>query len=221
MSCTLDHLVITTSALSEGDAWVNAALGVWPGAGGAHEGMATHNHLLRLGESVYLEVIAPDPMAPASVRPRWFGMDHPGLLQQPRLATWVVRCSDIEAARGRLSESVGLVYPMQRGPWSWQITIPPDGQMSLQGLVPTLIQWSDERHPTQSMPPSGCELQALVLRHPELNRVERMLASLDLQGKVPVRVAPGELPMLEAHLLTPQGAVTLSGQWPLGAASAT
>jgi hypothetical protein len=216
MSCTLDHLVITTSALSEGDAWVNATLGVGPGPGGAHEGMATHNHLLRLGESVYLEVIAPDPMAPAPIRPRWFGMDQPALLAQPRLATWVVRCSDIHAAQARLSEAVGGVHPMQRGPWSWQITIPPDGQMGLQGLVPTLIQWSDERHPTQTMPASGCELQALVLRHPEEQRVARMLASMDLQGQVPVRVASGEHPALEAHLQTPQGQVVLSGQWPLG-----
>ena len=61
-------------------------------AGGAHPLMGTHNHLLRLGETLFLEVIAPDPAAGPSLRPRWFALDDPRvraeLTASPRLTTW-------------------------------------------------------------------------------------------------------------------------------------
>ena len=44
---------------------------------------------------------------------------------------------------------------MTRGAWSWRITVPDDGHRPGRGLVPTLIQWSDARHPADAMPDSG------------------------------------------------------------------
>ena len=65
-----------------GGDYVRSVLGVAPGPGGAHARMGTHNLLLRLGESVFLEVIAPDPAAAPPGRPRWFGLDD---VAAPRL----------------------------------------------------------------------------------------------------------------------------------------
>jgi hypothetical protein len=61
--CRIDHIAVTAPTLEAGAELVRLALGVEPQAGGAHARMGTHNLLLRLGDAVYLEVIAPDPRA--------------------------------------------------------------------------------------------------------------------------------------------------------------
>src|SRR5690606_32822306 len=83
----IDHLVVTAPSLAEGARFVREALGVEPEPGGKHPRMGTHNLLLRLGNDVYLEVIAIDPGAPAPGHPRWFGLDDAPT--SPLLATWV------------------------------------------------------------------------------------------------------------------------------------
>ena len=54
--CEIDHLVVTAPTLESGADFVEQALGVAPGPGGQHPRMGTHNLLLRLGESTFLEV---------------------------------------------------------------------------------------------------------------------------------------------------------------------
>src|SRR6185312_3978330 len=87
----LDHLTVAALSLDEGVAHVRRALGVEIPPGGAHPIMGTHNHLMQLGNSVFLEVIAPDPGVTPQ-RPRWFGLDDPDMHRRlacsPRLLTW-------------------------------------------------------------------------------------------------------------------------------------
>src|SRR2546421_5324073 len=90
----IDHLVVTAPDLASGAELVRRALGVELQAGGKHARMGTHNLVLKLGDSIYLEVIAPDPDAPDPGRSRWFELDRQG---PPRLATWAARTSDIRA----------------------------------------------------------------------------------------------------------------------------
>ena len=71
---TLDHLVVVAPDLAEGVAHVRDCLGLAMPEGGRHEAMGTRNHLLRLGDALFLEVIAVDPEAPAPPRARWFGL---------------------------------------------------------------------------------------------------------------------------------------------------
>src|SRR5215471_3447822 len=70
----LDHITVAALSLEDGVAFASATLGVSIPPGGAHVQMATHNHLLRLGDTLFLEVIAPDPSASVA-RPRWFALD--------------------------------------------------------------------------------------------------------------------------------------------------
>src|SRR5450631_2973667 len=94
----IDHLVIGAHTLEAGRNYVYQTLGVFPEPGGVHPKMGTHNCLLKLGNSIYLEVIATNNDVVQPERPRWFELDefHPN--RTPRLLTWVVRTNCIEEA---------------------------------------------------------------------------------------------------------------------------
>src|SRR5579871_6174839 len=98
----IDHITVAADSLRAGVAYAEAILGLSIPVGGAHPLMGTHNHLLRLGDTLFLEIIAPDPAAPPPSRPRWFALDDPkqraALAVSPRLATWVVATKDIETS---------------------------------------------------------------------------------------------------------------------------
>ena len=98
MAARLDHITVVAPSLEVGSTYVEAALGVSPGAGRTHPGMATHNLLLALGSDVYLEVISIDPSASPIDRPRWFGLNQVRAGSKARLAAWVASTDDIDNA---------------------------------------------------------------------------------------------------------------------------
>ena len=204
--CHIDHIAITATTLEAGAELVRLALGVEPQAGGAHTRMGTHNLLLRLGDSVYLEVIAPDPSAPLPSRPRWFALDTLAANAAPALATWIARTADIEASVAACSEPLGNIEAMSRGALNWLITIPDDGALRLNGVAPALIEWQAEAHPAARLQDHGLSLIKLELFHPEPERIARLLLSLGLDSQVAVHPSTGERgPRLVAHINTPQG----------------
>lgn len=206
----IDHIVVTAATLEAGAAFVQEALGVMPQPGGEHPRMGTHNLLLRLGDSLYLEVISPNPQAPAPGRPRWFGLDalKPGA--PPALAAWVARTADIHATAAACSEVLGSIESMSRGGLNWLITIPDDGMLPLNGMAPALIEWHSAEHPAARLPDHGLSLAKLELLHPEPKRISRLLQSIGLDG--PLAIAPpdgGQAARLVAHIQTPLGIRTL------------
>lgn len=204
--CCLDHLAVTAPSLAVGAAWVRDILGVAPEGGGEHPRMGTHNLLLRLGEGLFLEVIAPNPAAPRPPRPRWFGLDALASDAPPALSVWVARTDDIRAAVARCPEAFGAIEPMQRGALHWQITIPADGSLPMEGIAPVLIQWQAQPHPAASLPDYGLSLAGLTLHHPETDRIARLLQPLGLDTQVQVvAIAVGAKPALVAQISTPQG----------------
>jgi len=207
--CTIDHLVVTAPTLESGADFVWRALGVLPGPGGAHPRMGTHNLLLRLGESMFLEVIAPDPAALRPDRPRWFGLDDPEMLRAPRLAAWIARTDGLRDCPAELLAVVGPIETMTRGAREWLITIPADGALPLGGAMPMLIEWQSPRTPAGAgLADAGCALASLMLSHPAPNRCDTMLALAGLVDRVEIRAgAPG----LQADIVTPHGLRTLGG----------
>jgi hypothetical protein len=207
----LDHLVVAAPSLEQGRDWIADRLGVRPEPGGRHVAMGTHNALLRLGPKTYLEVIAIDPDGIAPDRPRWFDLDEPrmraALAESPALVHWVARTRDIETDATRVQPALGHVLPMERGDLHWKITVPADGHRPGRGLVPTLIEWEDNRHPADRLPDSGMRLVALAGEHPEPAPVRAALAALGL-GET-LKVTYGRSPRLAAMLRTPRGVVTL------------
>lgn len=202
----LDHITITAPTLEAGAALVHSALGVTPQTGGEHPRMGTHNLLLRLGPTLFLEVIAPNPTAPAPPRPRWFALDRLQPDSPPALSTWVARTTDIHASVAAATEALGRVEPMSRGALNWLITIPEDGSVALEGAGPALIQWDTATHPAAGLIDHRLSLEQLAIFHPEPERVQHLLASLKLSAPVVVHTAPAHTPVrLVAHVGTPQG----------------
>jgi len=205
-----DHLVVAALTLEQGCEWVEEKLGVRPQPGGRHVAMGTHNALVGLGKRFFLEVISVDPEGVAPPRPRWFDLDLPrmkaALSEGPQLIHWVARTTDIDAWAARLPEH-GAVTPMTRGDMHWRITIPADGHLPGRGLVPTLIQWSDARHPADRLPDSALRLAAIAGEHPAPELIRAEIATLGLSDVLKVTYAKS--PRLAMMLRSPRGTAVL------------
>lgn len=201
--CRIDHLTVTAPTLAAGAAFVFEALGVAPQPGGEHPRMGTHNLLLRLGDTLFLEVIAPNPEAPRPARPRWFALDSLEPNAPAALRTWVASTADIRSATAASSESLGDAEPMSRGQRKWLITIPADGSIAMDGVAPALIEWDAHPHPAAGLTDHGLSLAKLEIFHHDPQRVAALLASLGLEDTVECR--HGDTPRLVAHIQTPQG----------------
>jgi hypothetical protein len=209
-ACTIDHITITASSLDLGAELVRQCLGVAPQRGGQHPRMGTHNLLLRLGEAMFLEVIAVDPAAAAPTRARWFALDELAAHAEPRLSCWVARTPDIRATAAGACEPLGPVEPMSRGALNWLITIPEDGQPPLGGVGPALIEWPTDVHPASGLQDLGCQLVGFELLHPDPRRVEALLARLAFEPRgVQFAVLEAPHPALRAQIRTPEGLRTL------------
>jgi hypothetical protein len=212
IACELDHLIVGAHTLEQGAAFIEELLGVRMQAGGRHIAMGTHNMLLRLGARAYLEVMAIDPAGEAPPRPRWFGLDDERTRQRlrdgPRLLTWAARTTNIEDAVKSCAVSPGAIHPMTRGDYSWRITIPDDGALVCDGLMPTLIQWDCAVHPADKLEDRGCELVKLEGYHPAPGSVSPALAALDL-GKA-ISLAHADNAQLIATIRGPRGICTIT-----------
>lgn len=195
----LDHIAVVCADLATGTAWLSEKLGVPLLVGGAHPKYGTHNRLLELADGLYLEVIAPDPAANVQ-GPRWFDLDHAP--DVPRWGNWICRADDLAAH----STLTGPAVQMSRGDLTWQITVPDDGSLPMQGGFPTLIHWDDMiAHPTLKLANSGCRLIRWEVHHPEAARLREICALNDTR----VVFIPADKPHFSAHIDTPNGTVVI------------
>ena len=211
MNIALDHLIVAAATLADGIDYVARATGVAPRPGGKHVAMGTHNALLRLGERVYLEVLAVDPDGVKPARPRWFDLDDSALraelAERPRLVAWAARTDDIDGAVARCPIALGAVNPFARGDYRWRITIPDDGKRPGNGIMPALIQWDVAAHPADSLPDAGVALVGLGGAHPDPDAIRQALTALGLAADLPL--ARDRHARLRATLATPRGLVSL------------
>ena len=226
MNSVLDHLVVFADSLDAGVAWCEQTLGVTPGPGGQHPLMGTHNRLLRIDSPgwprAYLEIIAIEPgVSPLRQPPlrRWFDMEDAPLMASvrthgPRLLHWVARTESLSPALAATQqtgwdrgEGLQASRMTPQGLLAWTISVRPDGQRLLDGVLPTLIEWGTS-HPVDAMPASGLALRQLRLQHPEHRRLQAWAQTLGL-GQAQWQDGPAEL---QATLETPRGPVVLSSR---------
>lgn len=210
MNTQLDHLVVGAASLEQGIAYIKEQLGVDIPKGGEHPLMGTHNHLMQLGNDVFLEVIAINPDAPAPARPRWYGLDDPfvrkQIEQQPQLLTWVVNTPDLTYLLSQNSFAFGEATPVSRGDLHWHFAIPDDGRLLASGMLPSLMQWHTETHPAKRMRDVGCILTRLEIYHPYPNWLAAILSSIDVAKYVEIQPLEANVtPFLLAHIETPTG----------------
>ena len=198
----LDHLAVAAPSVEAGVAHVRSALGVDVPPGGAHPLMGTHNHLMRIGDACFLEIIAIDPDAPAPDRPRWFDLDRRGDAPS-RLEHWLLGTPDLDATLTEAGELGGEAIRQTRGTLSWRISVPGDGSLPMGGAFPSFLQWPVGPHPAERMADLGCRLVRLDVEHPEAGRIAGFLdGRLDDDR---VRVSQGTEARLRATFETPSG----------------
>jgi hypothetical protein len=181
----LDHMAIVAPTLREGVDHVRACLDLDIPYGGAHGEMGTHNHLLRLGDESYLEVIAIDPAAGPPIARRWFGLDDVEAVRADweagrRLRAWVARTDDLDAVLARHGDLLGRKIRASRGDRSWLFALREDGALPADGAAPCVIDWGARGSPAPGMPDLGARLKDFRIEHPDHAGVAALYQSLDV-----------------------------------------
>ncbi|MEM8862966.1 MAG: VOC family protein [Chloroflexota bacterium] len=213
MKHTPDHIIYFAPSLENAYDQFEKLLGVRPVFGGQHPGRGSHNALLSLGDSCYLEIIAPDPAQPTPPAPRSFGMDS---LAEAKLLHWAVTSTNIDAsvsAAKAAGYDPGMVHDGSRSRsdgvlMEWKLTRRPEAVAGTNPpgdwLVPFLIDWGETLHPAQNNP-AGCTLISLEATHPDPDSVQTMLDALGVE----CIVKQGDAVQLIASIDTPNGRVEL------------
>jgi hypothetical protein len=206
---TLDHLTLIAPSLEEGAAHVHACLGIDLPAGREHPDMGTHNRLLRLGDDVYLEVIALNRAAPPPAQARWFGLDDQGAVREAwnrghRLRGWVARTQQMDAVLAHHGHLLGRKTQLSAGAAPpYFFAIPPGGTLPLAGLAPSVIDRGQRPPPIASMPDLGARLAGFTIEHPEPDMVLALYASLGIENAP--HVEKGDRLHYRAEIRTPAG----------------
>lgn len=214
----IDHIVVGAHSLAEGVDYIRQTLGVEIAKGGSHKTMATHNHLMQLGNEVYLELIAIDADAEVPRHPRWFGLDQAliraSIKQQPRLLSWVMNTTDIHQLANNADFSIGNPTALSRDLLSWEIALTDDGRLLADGLLPYCIQWHSTPHPSKAMVDRGCRLKSLSIHHNRVPWITAKLNSIGAGELVAIEaIADSEAPWLAATIeLAAGNSVTLSSR---------
>lgn len=215
MKSRLDHIVVAASRLEEGKQYIREMLDLDIPIGGRHDMMGTHNCVMALGERTYLEVVAVNSRMSPPECPRWFGLDDPyirmALKQGPRLLTWAVNTTDLEALVNASGTPLGCIKEAQRDNLKWKVALSEDGRMPGAGFLPLCIQWQVSSHPAGHMADFGWRLETLAVYHNRKIWMEKMLESIGAREEVGlVEIEDGHLSFMEVKLTRSGRTIILS-----------
>jgi hypothetical protein len=126
------------------------------------------------------------------------------------LITWVARTDAIDTLAAGIFNQHVQVRPMQRDSLRWRFAFTDDGSMPGDGLIPHLIQWEGDIHPTEKMEDEGCRLLSLEGAHIDPPSVQRVVSSMGLDQVITIQpVSKQGAPGLLARIKTPIGVVVL------------
>jgi hypothetical protein len=210
MATKIDHLVIGAANLKQGVEYVRDMLGVDILFGGVHTSMGTHNHLMQLGDDLFLEVISVNDEIPQPSNPRWYGLDDPFIRSnieiEPTLLTWVINTPDLGALINNANFSLGRSSLISRGELSWYFSLPDDGRLLGGGMLPYAIQWLADVHPSQTMKNVGCTLHSLEVYHSHSYWLKERLSSVVALELVKIHdLQEDQTSYLVAYIDTPTG----------------
>lgn len=204
----LDHLTVIAPDLAEGVAHVRACLDLDVPFGQRHVYMGSHNHLLQLGGSVYLEIVALDPDGRAPGRPRWFGLDNMRAVRAAwddgrRLRGWVARVDGMDAVFAKHAAIFGTRVALPPENPVFDFAIPADGSLPLDGAAPSLIDRRGKPRSMATMADLGARLHSFSLEHPDPVALSGLYAGLAIDR--PPLIRPGPVLRYRAMIETPAG----------------
>lgn len=207
----LDHILVGSSDLDHGIAFLEEKTGVRAVFGGVHPGRGTRNALLSLGQRRYLEIIAPDP---AQTKVPDYGVTLLNMIKAsstPTLVGWSAHPGDIEA----LAQKLKFQKVMFDGPRAGSRQRP-DGRLlkwktiSLDddhnGVLPFFIEWDPASPHPSTDAPAGCELERFAIVDPDTVTIGKLCAQLGIDAPV----EKGDASRLVARIRGPKGTLELS-----------
>jgi hypothetical protein len=192
MTLEIDHLMWGAPDLALGMAEAERLFGIEAAPGGAHPGLGTRNALLGLGDSVYLEIIAPDPDQDL----RGTLGERLQKLDECALVTWAARCDQLpELAAAAVAQGMKVRGPSRTRRETpsgdlleWELLFL--GGHEFPSLVPFFIDWRDSPHPATQNPCAG-EFVELVLHSPRADELAEALGKLGIRSHVQQAIEPG------------------------------
>ncbi len=210
MANSIDHFTLGASDLASGTDALKQTIGVEIPQGGKHPLMSTHNGIMATGEGQFMELIAIDPDAPQPDRIRWFSLDEARTIDRlairPRALCWVVNTDDLDKTVANSPVDLGEIVNMSRGDRTWRLTIPKDGSLPEQGLIPAFIEWSPGPHPSTVQQDLGIRLNEITLTHPDPAKLQAIFEALEIDHLA--TITEGET-ALSFDVNTPNGRVVL------------
>lgn len=151
--------------------------------GSRHDYMGTHNHRLKLGNSVYLEIVALDPNGNDAGRARWFGLDNQGQIRADwdegrRLRGWVANTEAIDSVLTTNAAIFGDKVSLPATDPTFAFTIPNDGSLPLDGAAPSIIDHRGDASYLATIPDLGARLSSFTLEHPDPARIQALFHEL-------------------------------------------
>ncbi len=191
MNNKIDHFAVAAATLEQGINEMQAKLGVTLSPGSKHDLMSTHNCVMQAGNESFFELIAIDPDAPAPARTRWFTLDdsktHQRINERARALCWVVNTDDLDSVVAASPVDLGEIVTFTRGDRSWRLTVPADGHLPGDALLPAFIEWSPGPHPSTAQADLGVKLSTIRLQHPDPQQLKVTLDALQVSHLVDVR----------------------------------
>jgi len=206
----IDHFAIGADSLEQGTKDMEQQLGVVIPSGSKHVAMSTHNCVMQAGNESFFELIAIDPDAADPGRVRWFTLDDPAtqlrLKERARALCWVVGTDNLDEVIATSPVDLGEVVLFTRGDRSWRLTVPKDGSLAMDGLLPAFIEWSPGPHPSTGQQDLGVQLNTVKLSHPDPDALSAILKTLKVDHLAEVQAGNSGLSF---ELSSPNGTVVL------------
>jgi hypothetical protein len=204
----LDHLTVIAPTLAEGVSHVRTCLNLDVPFGQRHCYMGTHNHLLQLGDAVYLEIAALDPQANSPGGPRWFGLDDQKKVKTDwdegrRFRGWVARTDAIDVVLAGREGIFGKKVALPITDPSFDFTIPEDGSLPLDGMAPSIIDRRGKPRSMATIADLGARLRSFSLELPDPAAVSALYRELDIDR--PPIILQGPTLRYRARIETPTG----------------
>ena len=210
MNSRIDHIVIGVDKLSSGTKNIESKLNTKFSPGGEHKVMGTHNNLLKLQSDIYLEIIANNPDVDKPSHQRWFSLDEERTKEKikhsPRALCWVLEVDNIEDTVKKCGYNPGEILQLSRDELTWKVTVPSNGKLVENGVLPALIEWPNGQHPSKKLTNSELSINKLSLFHPEPYKIKNIISNL-IESDL-IRVSEG-FPKIELILTTQNGKVVI------------